>query len=102
MNLSCSGCSYVSSLFTNEEQKRLAPGIFDTLPHILALFMTSLMQTAGHKMAAFMVMCLQLSDVDFFYRQEQKWSGKDLCIGRVTGIFYLLLGYNGAGTDTEI
>ena len=49
-----------------KSRKRLAPGIFDTLPRILALFMTSLMQTAGHKMAALMVMCLQLSNVDFF------------------------------------
>ena len=54
LNLSSSGCSHVGSLLTNEEQKRLAPDYLILLPHVLTvsymltLFMTSLIQTAGH------------------------------------------------------
>ena len=35
------------------------------LPHMLALFMTPLTQTAGHKMAALMVMFSQPLNIDF-------------------------------------
>ena len=36
-----------------------------TLPHIPAVFMTSLIQTAGQKMAALKVMFCKSSNVDF-------------------------------------
>ena len=92
VSLSYSGSSHVGSLFTNEEQKRLAPDInhliccqfellrkqpcwftlyqrraekvgswhksFVPFLHMLALFITSLIQTTGHKMAALMDMFL--------------------------------------------
>ena len=57
-----------------KSRKRLAPGIFYTLPRILALFMTSLMQTAGHKMAALMVMCCNFQTLIFLQTgAEMEW-----------------------------
>ena len=50
-NLSFSGRTHVGLLFAIEEQKKVA---LKPLPHIPALFMTSTVQTAGHKMAACM------------------------------------------------
>ena len=41
------------------------------LPHRPALFMTSVIKTAGHKTAAFVVMFLQLSN-QFLTRKEKK------------------------------
>ena len=79
------------------------------LQHMPALFVMSLIQTAEHKMAAFMVVFFQLSIIDFsqigsktewktvvcllfckknyvvFHRQDQKLSGKI-----VVSIFYML------------
>ena len=60
-NLRFSGRSLVSSLLNNQEQKISL--WHDYLP---ALFVTELMQTAGHRMAALMVMFLWLSNVDFY------------------------------------
>ena len=45
----------------------LARGVIDTGPLIPSLFITSLIQTAGHKMAALKVVFLRLSNIDFFY-----------------------------------
>ena len=48
--------------------KRLTRDVFDTLPHNPSLLMTSLTQTAGHKMAALTAVFLPLSDVGFEQR----------------------------------
>ena len=45
-----SGCSVLGSIFTNEEQKKV--GSLKRSSHILALFMTTLTQTAGHKLGS--------------------------------------------------
>ena len=63
-NLSSSARSHAGSLFTNEDQKKLALSMI-LLLHIPALFMTPLTQTAGHKMAARTLMFSRLSNVGF-------------------------------------
>ena len=45
-----SGHSIVGSIFTNEEQKKV--GSLKLSSHILALFMMTLTQTAGHKLSS--------------------------------------------------
>ena len=48
--------------------KKLARDFFIILPHVPALLMTSLIQTAAHKMAALTVVRSPLSNVDFLHR----------------------------------
>ena len=54
-------CSHGGLLFTNEEHKRV--GSWHSLTQILALFMTSLILTAGHKIAVLAVVFLRFSAV---------------------------------------
>ena len=55
-NLRTSEPSHSGLLFMNGKQERLPCELLSTLlPHTLALFMRSLTQTAGHKMAPVMV-----------------------------------------------
>ena len=48
-------------------RKRLAKADTDFVPHMLALFMTSNIQTATHKMAALTSMLCRLSNANFLY-----------------------------------
>ena len=50
--LSSSGCSHTASFFTYEEHKGWLVTCWTLLPLMPDLFMTSLVQTVGHKMAA--------------------------------------------------
>ena len=83
LNLSFWGHGHVGLFFTNEEQK-MARDAFDTLPHIspLALFMTSLIQTAGHKWHP-SLSCFVTFQHQCFSKQDQeiKWNAAvhDLC-----------------------
>ena len=55
-NLSSSGCSHVGSLFTNEEQKRLARDMFDTFAtHSNLVHDITDTDCWSHKTAALMV-----------------------------------------------
>ena len=51
---------------TNHEQRRVGLVTYAMLlPHMSALFITSLIQTAGHKKAALTVVFSRLSNMDF-------------------------------------
>ena len=84
LNLSFWGHGHVGLLFTNEEQK-MACDVFDPLPHIspLALFMTSLIQTAGHRWQP-SLSCFITFKHQCFSKQDQeiKWNAAvhDLCV----------------------
>ena len=56
------------SLFFIEEQKTRVRDVFLTLPHLPALFVTSLIYTAWHKMAELTVVFSPLSNVDLISR----------------------------------
>ena len=49
------------------------------LPHMQALFLTSLVQTGGHKMVALSIVFLQLQ-IGVFSKQDEKSSEKLLCM----------------------
>ena len=75
-NITSSGRSHVRSLFTIEEQNRLACDCVIRLPYSPALFMTSLILTAGHKPAALTAVFSLLKKMLMFNKQDQKSSEK--------------------------
>ena len=62
----CVWHSYVGLLFANDEKEKVGLGhiIFILLPNMSDLFLMSLTQTAGHKMAAPTILCSQLSNIN--------------------------------------
>ena len=55
LTLSSSRWSHVGSLFTNEKQKSQLVAYLILLSYIVALFMTLLIKSAGHKMVSLKV-----------------------------------------------
>ena len=53
------------TLYQKEAEKFWFMTYMTLFPHMKALFMMSLTQTAGHKMAALVVMFLRLGNMDF-------------------------------------
>ena len=69
------------SLFTDEDQKKgWLMTCLSFLPHMPALLMTSLIQTAGHKMAAFTVNFRGSQTSNFDKRDPPKIERKLLCV----------------------
>ena len=82
--IKCTSEAHAGS-FTNKSRGREGEGVgapdYSThLTHISALFMTSLLKAAGHKMAALTVVFWRLSDVDLLANRTINRTKKDLFI----------------------